>query len=180
MAIIYLVHSFTNTVFISQLISSAQHSSHVRHAFSAIQTKSTIYLYWINAKIWQFMTIIGVKTFRDSGRDHSPDALPTVKSAFFKYCLPRSFGKWKETENFEKMCVEIAKKFSSTTQYHWLNIHADFPTRYSEAERKLLAFVFFIIDSICLLSQRFSAWLNFLKKKGGKEKNQFSWAKTRI
>lgn len=77
----------------------------------------------------------------------------------------RSVGKWKETENcWKKMCVEIP----STTQYHWYNIHADFPTQFSRAERKVLASVFFIIEPICLLSWFSSAWLNFpsfLKKR---------------
>lgn len=76
------------------------------------------------------------------------------------------------------MCAEIAKKFS--LQYHWLKTYTRiFPTRYSEAERKLLVSVFFINESICLLSQRYSAWLNFLKrkkkvKKGKKRKKVWS------
>lgn len=74
----------------------------------------------------------------------------------------RPIGKWKETENLWKMCVEIAKKFSSsTTQYHWLNIHADFPMRYSKAERKLLVSVFFIIDSILFIVLKLLCLIEF-------------------
>lgn len=97
-------------------------------------------------------------------------------SAFLSYKL-RPIGKWKETEKLWKMYVEIARKFSSSsTQYHWLNI---LTRGFSNAilgsgEKSSRVCVFSSSIRFCLLSQNFSAWLSFLKKRLEKKRRKKS------
>lgn len=93
------------------------------------------------------------------------------------FCVRFGIGKWKETERFEIMCVEIPTKFSFTTEYHWYNIHADFPMRYSETQKRSCSCLYlFIIDLFIVLS--FPCVIEFsLKEKAFKsiqKRSEFS------